>query len=270
MEACARIGVTELWVSTTGAKPYRGRFGTDRFRTDVTWEAQLEATRRFLGVLAPIAREVGVHMNMETHEEITTFEIVRLIEATGADVMGVVLDTANPLLRGEHPLRAAERVAPFVRQTHFKDAYVELVEGGAYQESRPCGDGVIDFGAVLDVLLSHNPDVNLTFENDQPRSEAERLYGRGAGQGEPHLVELDHPDWAPAHPDLTLDERQEYLDLARAYTARVRAGEVQSWQQRRAAPFEVAESIDWIRRAEEHITRLLAEKGIARAAAAVR
>jgi hypothetical protein len=50
----------------------------------------------------------------------------------------------------------------------------------------------------------------------------------------------------------------------------VRAGEVQSWQQRRAAPFEVAESIDWIRRAEEHITRLLAEKGIARAAAAVR
>ena len=49
-------------------------------------------------------------MNIETHDEITSFEILRLIERVGADCVGVVFDTANGLQRGEHvalePVRA--------------------------------------------------------------------------------------------------------------------------------------------------------------------
>lgn len=63
-------------------------------------------------------------MNIETHDEITSFEILRLIEKVGADCVGVVFDTANGLQRGEHPVFAAKRLAPHIRQTHIKDAYV--------------------------------------------------------------------------------------------------------------------------------------------------
>lgn len=80
MEACAEFDIRELWISTAGAKPYKGKFGTDRFRTDVSWEEQLEATRRFLLKLKPIAQDLGIHLNLETHEEITTFEILRSLK----------------------------------------------------------------------------------------------------------------------------------------------------------------------------------------------
>ena len=66
---------------------------------------------------------------METHDEITSFDILRLIESVGEDCTGVVLDTASVLQRGEHPVFAAKRVAPFVRQTHIKDAYVGRAPG---------------------------------------------------------------------------------------------------------------------------------------------
>jgi sugar phosphate isomerase/epimerase len=266
IEAASRVGITELWISTANAKPYRGRFATDRFRTDVSWADQLEATGGFLASLAPIAREHGVHMNLETHEEITTFEILRLIERTGEDAVGIVFDTANVLMRGEHPIRAAERIAPFVRQTHFKDAYVELVHEGAYHEARPCGDGLIDYEAVLLLLARHNPNLNVTFENDQPRSEVAKLYGPDAGTGDPHLVQLFDPLWLAGHPDLTRDEYADYIALVRDYTDRIAAGEVESWRDRRARPFEYKESVEWIRSATEHIEGVFERVGIERRA----
>ena len=170
MEACVAIGCTELWIATANYKPvYSARFAYDRFRTDVTWPEQLEATKSFLLKLAPIARDLGVHMNMETHEEITTFELLRLIEAVGEDVMGVVLDTLNPMQRAEHPVFAARRVAPYVRQTHIKDAYLAHVAGGVTIKARACGDGVVDFREVLKVLAAHTPTLNLSLECAGPR-----------------------------------------------------------------------------------------------------
>ena len=131
IEASAAIGCFELWVSPGNFKPaYRGRLAVDRFRTDVTWEEQLVAIEKVLQRLAPVARANGVHLNMETHDEITSFEILRLIENVGEDSVGVVLDTANMLQRGEHPVFATRRLAPYVRQTHIKDAYVGRAPGG--------------------------------------------------------------------------------------------------------------------------------------------
>ncbi len=102
---------------------------------------------------------------MATHDEITSFEILRLIEAVGADAMGVVLDTANGLQRGEHPVWAARRLAFSVRQTHIKDAYVAHAPEGLDFQTRPVGKGVVDFRAILPIIVAANPYLNLTLEN---------------------------------------------------------------------------------------------------------
>ena len=142
MEASAAISCRELWIATGNFKAqYPGQLANDRFRTDVTWPEQLLAMQRLLLILAPIARDLGIHLNMETHDEITSFEILRLIEAVGDDAMGVVFDTANGLQRGEHPVFAAKRLAPFVRQTHIKDAYVAHVPGGIVSRRGPRARG---------------------------------------------------------------------------------------------------------------------------------
>jgi len=224
IELAARIGCHDLWISPGNFKAqYPGRFANDRFRTDVTWAEQLAATEGVMQRIAPALRDHGTHMNMETHDEITSFEILRLIEAVGSDCTGVVFDTANGLQRGEHPVWAARRVAPFVRQTHIKDAYVARAPGGLDFQGRPCGEGIVEFAAILPILYQANPDLNLSLEmvascTDKPRAPNPR-----------QCIQIDDPIWRAAHPDLTTDELDAYLSLVEGYDLRVASGEIENW-----------------------------------------
>lgn len=236
ISACAAIGCDELWVGTANyKKEYTGRLAYDRFRTDVTWPEQLEAIARLLDTLAPIALDHGVHLNLETHEEITSFEIVRLVEQTGPDVLGVVFDTGNVLQRLEHPIWAARRVAPYVRQTHLKDAAVLPLPGGYGYQMRPCGQGVIDFGSLVPIVLAANPSINLTLENDEPRP---------AGQpAMTMLIETDHPGFRHAHPDVTDEEVEAWHVLLDDFGAAAGVPSLAEWS---AAPFGYAEALRYI------------------------
>ena len=53
---------------------------------------------------------------------------------------------------------------------------------------RPCGQGVVDYDAILPLLYQHNPTLNLTIENASQ-------HGRG-------LIQLWDPVWMASHPDL--------------------------------------------------------------------
>lgn len=225
MEASVAIGCLELWVSPGNFKPaYRGRLAVDRFRTDVTWDEQLLATERVLKKLAPAARANGVHMNVETHDEITSFEILRLIEAVGPDCLGVVFDTANMVQRGEHPVWAAKRVAPHIRQTHIKDALVARAPGGLDFQPRTVGTGVVDFAAILPILAGVNPDLTLSLEIAQSTADNPRR------PNPRQCIQIDDPLWRAGHPDLTSEELEAYLAMVDAVERRIAAGEVESWE----------------------------------------
>ena len=268
IEASAAIGCFELWVSPGNFKPaYRGRLAVDRFRTDVTWPEQLDAIERVLRKLAPVARAHGAHLNIETHDEITSFEILRLVEAVGDDCVGAVLDTANMLQRGEHPVRAAKRLAPFVRQTHIKDAYVARAPGGLDFQPRPCGAGIVDFASILPVLPGTDRDVNLSLEIAQSTDDNRRR---------PHprqCIEIDDPVWRAGHPDLTEEELEAYLGMVDAFEARVASGEVESWESYERSrygypgyeeqPYGFDAAIAFIAESARHVRAVCAESGMA-------
>lgn len=267
MEASAATGCHELWVSPGNFKPaYPGRLAVDRFRTDVTWEEQLQACEKMLKKLAPVARALNIHMNIETHDEITSFEILRLIDAVGDDCVGVVLDTANMLQRGENPLLATKRLAPHVRQTHIKDAYVASAPGGFDFQPRPCGEGIVDFAAILPVLAAVNPGLNLSLEiaqsvDDNPR----RAYPR-------QCIQLNDPLWRAGHPDFSPNEEDAYLSLIHAFETRVRSGEIADWETYERANYGYPdyqhqsygfhEAIDFIHKSSRHIEQICQQKGI--------
>jgi sugar phosphate isomerase/epimerase len=255
--ACAAIDCRELWISTANFKPnYRGRLAYDRFRTDVTWAEQLEATERFLQKLAPIANDCGVHMNLETHEEITSFEVVRLVEGIGTHVMGVVYDTANPLQRGEHPLFAARRLAPYVRQTHVKDAFLGYHEGALDFQLRPCGQGVVDFRQLLPILAAANPDLNLSMENDDSQVDRPRPITR-------RRVDIFDALWLEGHPDLTVEEYGAYMEMVQEYGRKIAGGEVVPWEAYAARPYGYAETVAYIKESAAYLRGVCAEVGIA-------
>ncbi|MGW5641340.1 sugar phosphate isomerase/epimerase family protein [Saccharopolyspora sp. NPDC003752] len=252
MEACAAIDCRELWVATANYKPaFRGRWAYDRFRTDVTWDEQLAATDRLLHRLAPIARDLGIHLNLETHEEITTFELVRLVESVGADVAGIVFDTANVLQRVEHPVWAARRVAPYVRQTHIKDALIAHECGELAYQMRPCGSGVVDFAALLPILAAANPALHLTIENDESLDDRPR-------PRKPILIEIYSPEFLAGHPDLTVEEMAAYLEMVHGYERRIRSGELPTRQDYAEQPYGYAETVAYIRRSAEHLRSVCA------------
>ncbi|MGO7211049.1 sugar phosphate isomerase/epimerase family protein [Rhizobium ruizarguesonis] len=268
IEASAAIGCHELWVAPGNFKSeYRGRLANDRFRTDVTWEEQLLGIEKVLRKLAPVARANGAHMNIETHDEITSFEILRLIEKVGADCVGVVFDTANGLQRGEHPVFAAKRLAPHIRQTHIKDAYVGRAPGGLDFQTRPVGGGIVDFATILPILADANPTLNLSLEvaqsvADKPRKANPR-----------QCIEIDDPIWRAGHPDLTADELAAYMAMVDAYEKRVASGEFPDWVAYESSQYGYPtyenqsygfnEAVGFIQQSARHVEAVCAEKGIA-------
>lgn len=223
IEAARAIGCTELWAETaTYKRDLPGFFVFDRFRTDVAWEDQLAATARFIASLAPVLRDQGCRVNLETHEEITSFELVRLCESIGPDIAGVTFDTANVLARGEDPLAAARRLGPYVHTSHIKDAVLFFNDDGLVRQVRACGEGVIDWAELLGTLGQHRPDLNLSLEDSKT------LMG----------IQIFDRRWLAGHPDLTPAELSELVRQARRCEERMAAGEITPWAEYQAIPLE--------------------------------
>ncbi|MEU4564232.1 TIM barrel protein [Actinoplanes sp. NPDC023936] len=204
IEVCAANGWTTLWTACGGIKTYPGVYATDRFRTDTDWPEQLRITEAFLRRLAPVLRANGCRLAIETHEEITTHEVVRLVEAVGPDVLGVCLDPANLPANGESLTAGIRRVAPYVISTQLRDVALFQENSSLVRFLAPCGDGVLDWAWVLDLLLTMNPGLNLTIE------------GIGGIRGELHALIAD-PVWRAGHPDLAdaeVDELRGLVGLA--------------------------------------------------------
>jgi sugar phosphate isomerase/epimerase len=259
MEAAAAIGITELWVATANYKPYGGRFAYDRFRTDVVWSDQLDASAKLAKKLAPIARDLGLHLNAETHEEITSFELVRLVEEVGPDVMGITYDTANPLQRAEHPALTAQRLAPYVRQTHIKDAALFFDPLGIRFQMRPNGQGAVDLADILPLLHAHNPALNLSLEiaESRPGGRAPVITtARATG------VALYDPEWVAGHPDLTASELAAWLSLVQKCEDRVAEGVSLAAADYEARTYGDDEAWTWVADSAEYVRAVAAAAGI--------
>ncbi|MDQ4501498.1 TIM barrel protein [Sinomonas sp. ASV322] len=243
MEACREgAGCGELWAACGNYKPnLPGYYANDRFRTDAPWPDQLMAIEKFLHQLAPTARDLDVHINIETHEEITTTEVVRLVESVGPDVLGITLDTANVLARGEDPIAATRRAAPYVRATHLRDSVLAITDFGLARSFSPCGLGVIDWDGVLGTLWEHNPELWASIEPAAPTMQMP--------------IGLSDETWRALHPDLDPDEVAELVRLARDYDERALRGEVPTIAEFRAQPYD---GEAFVRRSAEHLRAVLA------------
>ncbi|WP_230193367.1 TIM barrel protein [Paenibacillus sp. CECT 9249] len=211
IRAAASMGAKELIGVTANFKPkHDGYFLYDRFRTDVTWEDQLLATEKFLKLLAPVLRETGTRINLETHDEITSFEILRLIEAVGDDVLGVAFDTCNVLSIGEDPMAVVKRTAPYIHQMHAKDFIVFFTDNGLTRQVKPCGQGVVDFEEIFREIAKYNPKLQLQVEDHKGYMP----------------IDIYVKEWVDRHPDLQLAEVSAIVRYAYLCQKRIAAGQL--------------------------------------------
>jgi sugar phosphate isomerase/epimerase len=197
----------------------------DRFRTDVTWDDQIEAMIKFIALLAPLLKDLGCRLNLETHGDETSFEAIRMIERLSPDILGVTLDTGNLPLQADLPSGAIERLAPYVHMTHCKDGIIFRSEEGLNQQIRSIGEGIIDWKTAIEVLTRHQPDLHLNIE--EYRAE--------------NLLLWSTPGYRSHYPDLTKEDADEFNKLADECNKRIELGEMTSIIEYRKLPFNEEE-----------------------------
>jgi sugar phosphate isomerase/epimerase len=206
-----------------GEYPDRTQRGPD------AWKAQLRAVADVAKLLADEARDLGCKLAFETHTEVTSFELLRLIEAVGADVVGVCLDTGNMPVVLEDPLAATRRLLEHVVSTHLKDAVVFSYREGLAVQPRALGSGVLPIVEILRLLRSAHPGLPLSVEDH------EGIYPvRMTGEG-----------WSLNYPDLSVEEFMTIQTYVGESDRRIADSEVPS-------P-EALEGMGWERQADERV-----------------
>jgi sugar phosphate isomerase/epimerase len=135
--------------------------GADVLRTVIGFEGTIEATigrtRAAMESVLPLARQLGVRIAIENHEDVTAAELRQLLDALNDPQVGACLDTGNDLVVYGDPLQAARELAPRAFTTHLKDHRIVRVDGVVYSVGVPLGTGDIDLPAILKVIRRDSP-----------------------------------------------------------------------------------------------------------------
>ena len=201
-----------------------------RYNGPAPWSQQLADSAEMIRELGPVLRAHGSRIDLETHGEATTFELVRLVEQVGPDIAGICLDTANVLCFAEDPIAAARRAAPYTHLTHTKDAIVYFCERGVMRQTRPPGQGVVDWEQILPILADHEPDLPLSIEDHK------WLFGAW----------IFEPPWLAEQADLSREELAAFVRLAWNCQSKLESGEL--------PPPDEYEAIPYVEQMEERLT----------------
>lgn len=131
----------------------------NHFTTDPPIDEQIERAIRNFSTVLPACREHGVTLAFENHMDYRLSEIVAIVEALDSDFARITLDTANPFLVLEDPLKGAQLAAPYTVAVHLKDftahPLTETWEPALHWVPVGRGDSPID--EILDLLQAEAP-----------------------------------------------------------------------------------------------------------------
>lgn len=124
-----------------GASLVRSMVNTAEHRPSMAEAEQL------LRVALPAYEAAGVTLALETYEQVSSTDLVGLVEAVGSDSLGICLDPANSVAALELPKDVVERTAPHVANIHVKDFQFTRRGGwvGFTLEGAELGTGLLDY-----------------------------------------------------------------------------------------------------------------------------
>jgi sugar phosphate isomerase/epimerase len=121
----------------------------------------------------PDYERAGVTVALETYEQVSSRDLVSLIEAVASPSLGICLDPANSVAALEHPNDVIDRCAPYVANIHSKDFAFTRRGGwvGFTLEGVPLGTGLLDYDYLLEKVRPHERGINQIIEHWLPLAE---------------------------------------------------------------------------------------------------
>lgn len=127
-------------------------------------EAHIESTLKALRAARSRVMDRGLKIAIENHGDLTARELRQLVETAGADLVGVLYDSGNPMWVMEDPAQALEVLAPYVVTSHFRDsALFEHPRGAAFQWVA-MGDGSVNLPDVVGLYKRLCPGKSVLLE----------------------------------------------------------------------------------------------------------
>ena len=132
-------------------------------------EPQLEKLASMFKKAVKEAEAQGVKLAIENHIDYNSDEILWLLKEVNHPTFGVNFDSGNFLRVLDDPVKAMEKLAPYVMATHIKDMLP--VKGVSVDEwyffsCVPTGKGLIDNQRIAQLLVDHNYDSFFAVETD--------------------------------------------------------------------------------------------------------
>jgi sugar phosphate isomerase/epimerase len=127
------------------------------------WPALVDEVRRKIGEYAALAREAGVTLAIENHQDFGSRELVAFCEEAG-DNVGICYDLGNSFPVAEAPIDFTRRVAAKVRHVHLKDYVVQFTDEGFRLVRCPVGDGAVPIREIVDILSEHHDTLTASIE----------------------------------------------------------------------------------------------------------
>lgn len=110
-------------------------------------------TIKDLQKLADLDPERTLRVTLEQHEDLTSSELVQIIESVGDPRLSLLFDFGNMVNAYERPLEALRAQSTHITEVHIKDCLVEPDRGGWAQRGCVSGTGHIPFHDLLVQLL---------------------------------------------------------------------------------------------------------------------
>jgi sugar phosphate isomerase/epimerase len=139
-----------------GSPILRTFLGFDRFDKNTDVSCELDRAEKQLRQVLPDLAEAKITLAIENHGDVTSGELVGLIERLENPHVGICLDVGNPLAVLEDPVFAADKMAPFAVTTHFKDYALEMTNYGFKVKGCVIGEGVIDLDRIFDIIVERS------------------------------------------------------------------------------------------------------------------
>jgi len=147
-----------------GAKCMRCVLGGDPERPQI--EMHIENMVKAVRGLRSRILDSGVKLAVENHGgDLQAREMKGMIEAVGADVMGVCLDSGNPVWMLEDPHMTLEMLVPYAETCHVRDSAVWKTQDGIAVRWVNMGEGNVDIDGWLRTFIAAKPGMPIIFEN---------------------------------------------------------------------------------------------------------
>jgi hypothetical protein len=134
----------------------------ERPQIDMHIDNMIKAVR---GIRARVA-DSGVKLAVENHGgDLQAREMKMMVEAVGTDIMGVCLDSGNPVWMLEDPHMTLEMLVPYAETSHVRDSAVWKVPEGIAVRWVNMGDGNVDIDGWIQKFIKAKPGLPIIFEN---------------------------------------------------------------------------------------------------------